>query len=228
MELGENEDCSQVVSDGPTGACSCGSGEREERAGDGERERDKERGTGSGLRERTQGAMAGTGASGGVVGGGVERVPEESPLCQNCCPEDSLQGCVDCSELQASQDLYLDYGSLPGKDATSEPRGMGDSIPSHHGPLRGTMGLLCQHNQSRNCSIETSTTTTTTMAPGALSSPGGSASEQGLSLSCSTELKLPEQDVDNEYQSHCSETALTSGGQHNAMVAQYCARILPV
>lgn len=221
MELGENEDCSQVVSAGPTGMCSCGSREREERTTDGERERDKERGPGSGLKEHTQGATAVTGASGGAAerGGEGQRVPEESPLCQNCCPEDSLQVCGDCTDLRASQDLYLDYSSLPGKEATSEPRGMEDPSPSHDGPPRATMGLLCQHNEPVSCSVVTSTTTTTTTtAPGALSSPSGSASEQGLSLNYSAELKLPEQDEDAEYQAHCSETALTSGGQHNDTV----------
>ena len=196
VELGENEDCSQVVAASMAGVCSCGSGEREDRDGERERERDG----GSGRDKVVESAAAGVGG-GGLVGGREGGGPEESPLCQNCCPEEGLLGCADCTELRASQDLYLDYSSLPEKEPMSEARCSGDS--SHAGP-QGTMGPVDRLNEPRCCSIESTT------AP-ALSSV--SANDQGISLSCSAELKLSDPDVDAEYQAHCSETALTSGGQ---------------
>ncbi|KAL2085919.1 hypothetical protein ACEWY4_019239 [Coilia grayii] len=193
VELGENEDYSQVVADGPSGVCSCGGAEREDR--------EEERDSGPTRDKAVEGAAGGVEVrSLGDVG--LSRGPEESPLCQNCCPEAGLLGCADCTDLGASQDLYLDYSSLPGKEAMSEARGRGD--PSCEGP-QGTMALRHMPNEAHSSRTDAQAHGPTTT----LSSI--SSKEQALSLSCSADLKLSETDVDPDCPAHCSETALTSG-----------------
>ncbi|XP_028823896.1 tumor necrosis factor receptor superfamily member 11A [Denticeps clupeoides] len=157
VEVGENEDCSQLVASGTVVACSCGNVDRER----------------DGL---------------GVAGG--EGPMLESPLCKNCCPK-TLRGCSDCTELQASQDLCLDYSSPAGKEVLPKVRVDLSSRP------QANVGLYRQ-NEPCCCSIDSTTVPV-------LSSD--SSNNQGLSLQDSEDLKL----CDAELQSHCSEAALTSG-----------------
>lgn len=215
VELGENEDCSEVVANGSVGICSCGSRGQEERPIDGLGDVENM----SQTEERTAAVISTTDTVRETVGisGAGERVPEESPLCQNCCTGGGGQACcTDCTELPATQELYLEYSSLPeAEHVKSQPNSVGHPWGPciHEGPLQ-------RHNQQCCCSIDP----TTTPAPSSINTSTNactiaSTSDQGQSLSCTAELKLSEPDVDSEYQVQCSETALTSGqvtGNNNA------------